>query len=134
MQSAIDDGRIGNAQSGIAKMKVLAAANPGDADIWTALGDLNRDAEHVSRGVGGLYQGYRVSIKPTDSRLASLFYARAIAYEHSNRWPAAEADLQQALKLSPNRADILKLSRLQLGGPRRTHAGSGCPFGKGARA
>ena len=37
----------------------------------------------------------------------SLFYARGIALERSNRWPQAEADFRRALELSPEQPYVL---------------------------
>ncbi len=37
----------------------------------------------------------------------ALYYARAIALSELNRWPEAEADFKQALKLNPNQPQVL---------------------------
>jgi tetratricopeptide (TPR) repeat protein len=42
-----------------------------------------------------------------DRRLIGLYYARGVALERSNRWGDAERDFRAALKMNPERADVL---------------------------
>jgi tetratricopeptide (TPR) repeat protein len=106
VQSAINDGRQGQTDSGIQKMKALAASQPNQPDVWTALGDLLRSAERYSesasaydKAIGGVPQG--------DRRLVGLYYARGVAFERSDHWNDAERDFRAALKINPDRADVL---------------------------
>ena len=106
VQAAINDGRLGQANSGIAKMRALSATLPQEADIWTALGDLLRSSDQYKdaalaydKAIAGTPQG--------DRRLIGLLYARGVSLERSNRWEDAERDFRAALKLNPDRADVL---------------------------
>ena len=46
-------------------------------------------------------------MKDDDRRLVQIYYARGVSLERSNRWNEAERDFRQALKLNPERADVL---------------------------
>ncbi len=106
VQAGINDGRQGKTNEGILKLKALSAVQPQELDVWTALGDLFRSsdqykeaAEAYNRAIAGLPAG--------DRRLTGLYYARGVSLERSNRWEDAERDFQAALKINPNRADVL---------------------------
>jgi tetratricopeptide (TPR) repeat protein len=106
VQAGINDGRQGKTQEGILKLKALSMAQPQELDVWTALGDLLRSsdqykeaADAYNRAIAGLPAG--------DRRLTGLYYARGVSLERSNHWDDAERDFQAALKLNPNRADVL---------------------------
>ena len=106
VQAAIDDGRLGNPNAGIAKMRALAQIQPKNLDVWTALGDLNRSADRYADAATA-YDKAIATLSPDDKRLAGLYYARGISLERTNRWPDAEKDFRDALKINPNRADVL---------------------------
>ncbi|HEY4266438.1 MAG TPA: tetratricopeptide repeat protein [Micropepsaceae bacterium] len=106
VQAAINDGRLGQVNAGIAKMKALAAMQPKESDVWTALGDLFRSADQYNDAVAA-YDKAIAGIGPGDRRLIGLYYARGISLERSNHWDAAERDFRAALKLNPDRADVL---------------------------
>lgn len=46
-------------------------------------------------------------VDPQSGRNWFLFYGRGISYERSKQWDKAEADLQHALKLHPDQAEVL---------------------------
>ena len=46
-------------------------------------------------------------MKDDDRRLVQIYYARGVSLERSNRWNEAERDFRQALKLNPERAEVL---------------------------
>ena len=106
VQAAINDGRLGQANAGIAKMKALAVLQPKESDVWTALGDLFRGADQFSEAAAA-YDKAIAGIPAGDRRLIGLYYARGVSLERSNRWNAAESDFRAALKLNPDRADVL---------------------------
>jgi tetratricopeptide (TPR) repeat protein len=106
VQAAINDGRLGQTNSGITKLKALSAMLPQETDIWTALGDLYRNADQFKdaalaydKAIAGTPQG--------DRRLIGLLYARGVSLKQSNRWDDAERDFRAALKMNPDRADVL---------------------------
>jgi tetratricopeptide (TPR) repeat protein len=106
VQAAINDGRLGEQEVGVTKLKALMARGPQDADAWTALGDLLRSSDRHSEAVGA-YDKAVAALKDDDRRLIQVYYARGVSLEQSNRWSEAERDFRQALKMNPERADVL---------------------------
>lgn len=106
VQAGINDGRQGKPQDGIIKLKALSASLPQETDVWTALGDLFRSSDQYKEAASA-YDKAIAGIPPGDRRLTGLYYARGVAFERSNRWPDAERDFQAALKINPDRADVL---------------------------
>ena len=87
-------------------MKVLSATQPKDLDVWTAYGDLLRSADRYAEAAAA-YDKAIATLPEGDRRLVGLYYARGVARERSNRWNDAESDFRSALKLNPDRADVL---------------------------
>ena len=106
VQSGINDGRQGKTQEGILKLKALSTAQPQELDVWTALGDLLRSSDQY-REAADAYNKAIAGLPPGDRRLTGLYYARGVSLERANRWDDAERDFQAALKINPNRADVL---------------------------
>jgi tetratricopeptide (TPR) repeat protein len=106
VQAAINDGRQGEVNAGIAKMKALTAKQPQESDVWTALGDLLRSADQY-QDAAAAYDKAIAGTPAGDRRLIGLYYARGVSLERSNHWDAAERDFRAALKLNPERADVL---------------------------
>jgi tetratricopeptide (TPR) repeat protein len=81
-----------------------AAAATGDPEGRLTLSDLLRANEKYDEAIGllnGLIaEGKGASAWP-------LYYARGQAYERTGRWKEAEADLQKALALRPDEAELL---------------------------
>jgi tetratricopeptide (TPR) repeat protein len=106
VQAGINDGRQGKPQDGIVKLKALSASQPKEADVWTALGDLFRSSDQYQEAAAA-YDKAIAGIPAGDRRLTGLYYARGVSFERSNRWSDAERDFQAALKINPDRADVL---------------------------
>jgi tetratricopeptide (TPR) repeat protein len=106
VQAAINDGRMGNPETGVAKLKTLTGRGSQDADAWTALGDLLRSSDRYGEAVGAYDKAIQV-LKADDRRLVQAYYARGVSLERSDRWQEAERDFKQALKMNPERADVL---------------------------
>lgn len=106
VQVSINDGRQGKPQDGIVKLKALSVSQPQESDVWTALGDLFRSADEYKEAAAA-YDKAIAGIPAGDRRLTGLYYARGISFEHANRWDDAERDFQSALKINPDRADVL---------------------------
>jgi tetratricopeptide (TPR) repeat protein len=89
-------------------LKVLVEHDPKnqDADVWTALGDLQRSSEHYAEAATA-YDKAVAGMKDGDRRLIAVYYARGVSLERSNRWDDAERDFRAALKMNPERADVL---------------------------
>jgi tetratricopeptide (TPR) repeat protein len=106
VQSAINDGRGGRTDSGIKTLRALASSQPKQADIWIALGDLLRSADRYQEAASA-YDRAVAETPAGDRRLTGLYYSRGVSLERSNRWDDAERDFRAALKLNPDRADVL---------------------------
>lgn len=106
VQAAINDGRQGQPMAGIQKMKALAVSQPQETDVWTALGDLLRSSDQYTEAASA-YDRAITGTPQGDRRLTNLYYARGVSLERSNRWQDAERDFRAALKLNPDRADVL---------------------------
>jgi tetratricopeptide (TPR) repeat protein len=106
VQAAINDGRLGQTNSGITKLKALSAMLPHEVDIWTALGDLFRNADQY-KDAASAYDKAIAGTSQGDRRMIGLLYARGVSLKQSDRWTEAERDFRAALKLNPDRADVL---------------------------
>ncbi|HET6972278.1 MAG TPA: tetratricopeptide repeat protein [Phenylobacterium sp.] len=80
-----------------------AAAATGDYEGRLTLSDLLRSDERYPEAIE-LLNGLIADAKAPDWQ---LYYARGQAYERSGQWAKAEADLQAALKLRPEEAELL---------------------------
>jgi len=89
-----------------ALLEKQAAADPSDPKALDALGNLMRGHKRYEEAVG-YYSKVIAMIKKPEPKHWPYFYARGTSYERIKKWPQAEADLQKALKLSPNQSLIL---------------------------
>ncbi|WP_458095128.1 tetratricopeptide repeat protein [Roseomonas sp. WA12] len=99
-------GRLGRGDEAVAVLRQVAEAYPGAPQPAVALGDVLRGqgrpaeaAEAYGSAIGRLGQ-------PASADWP-LFQARAMARERAGDWAGAEADLRQALALSPEQPSIL---------------------------
>jgi tetratricopeptide (TPR) repeat protein len=106
VQIAIDETRSDNNDAAIADLKMLTQTYSGDIETWTALGDAYRSAERFPEAAAA-YDSAVKALGPVEKKDWPLFYVRAIAEERSHNWDAAEADLKQALALSPDEPEVL---------------------------
>ena len=106
VQIATDEARLDKTDDAIRDLKSLADAEPKEVEAWIALGDAYRSANRFAEAVPAYNNAVRTLGTP-QKKDWPLFYTRAIALDRSHNWPAAEADLQQALRLSPDEPQIL---------------------------
>jgi tetratricopeptide (TPR) repeat protein len=106
VQIAIDETHLNRNDKAIAELKAIAASQPGEISTWTALGDAYRSAEKWPQAEDAYDHAVKL-LNPVTEKDWPLFYARAVAEERSHHWDLAEADLQRALKLSPDQAQVL---------------------------
>ena len=106
VQAALDQQRLGNNDSAIADLKKLVAAQPQDIESWVALGDTYRAAGKFSESVDA-YDSAQKAIARLSRRDWPMLYARAMAKEKLKRLDESEADIQEALKLSPEQPELL---------------------------
>jgi tetratricopeptide (TPR) repeat protein len=106
IQIATDEARLDRTDDAIADLKKLAAEDPTDVATWTSLGDAYRAASKFPDAASAYDQAIKALAAP-QKKDWPLFYARAIARDRSKDWTGAEADLLQALKLSPDEPQTL---------------------------
>ena len=106
VQIAVDEARTEKVDAATADLKTLAQAYPTDVEIWTGLGDAYRHAEKFADATKA-YDNAIAAAGPPTKKNWPLYYARAVAEQQANNWKAAEADLQLALKLSPDEPQVL---------------------------
>jgi tetratricopeptide (TPR) repeat protein len=106
VQAALDEQRLGKNDEAIADLKKLLASQPDDSESWVALGDTYRAAEKFGEAVDAYDHAEKAIGHPT-KRDWPMFYARAMAQEKLKRLDESEADIQKALKLSPEQPELL---------------------------
>jgi tetratricopeptide (TPR) repeat protein len=84
----------------------LAKRNPDDIRPLDALGGLMRNHKRWAEAVDYYSRAIALIGKP-QAKHWTYYYARGTAYERLKKWPAAEADLKVALKLSSEEPAVL---------------------------
>lgn len=106
IQAAVDETRLNHANKATAILTDITSENPKNVTAWTALGDAYRSVERYAEAAAAYDHAVKATTDVTKKDWP-LFFARAVSEERSNNWPAAEKDLKQALKLSPNEPQVL---------------------------
>ncbi|HEY1877883.1 MAG TPA: tetratricopeptide repeat protein [Rhizomicrobium sp.] len=106
IQAALDEQRLGRNDDAIADLKKLVAAVPKDSEAWVALGDIYRASDKFAEAVDA-YDHAETAIAQLAKRDWPMFYARAMCKEKLKQLDASEADIQTALKLSPEQPELL---------------------------
>ena len=91
-----------------AKMLLERIASRSTTDIRAldALGNIMQARKRYDEAIG-YYDRVIERIETPAKQHWSLFFARGTSYERIKNWPKAEADLQRALRLSPDQASVL---------------------------
>jgi tetratricopeptide (TPR) repeat protein len=84
----------------------LAAKWPDRSEPLATAGDFLRSADRFTDAVKA-YDKALARVKNVRTQDWSLFYARGVALERAGEWPRAEQDFLEALKLSPDQANVL---------------------------
>ncbi len=105
-QAAIDESRLDKKSVALADLRILAQAFPDDTENWIALGDAYRDQNDHDAAIEAYDHAEKTIAKP-DKRDWPLFYARAMSQDAAKHWDKAEADINIALKLSPDQPELL---------------------------
>jgi tetratricopeptide (TPR) repeat protein len=97
-------GRIDEAK---AQLQAMAAKEPNWASAEIQLGDLLREQKRFSESAAAYSEAIkRLKAEGMPPRW-TLYYSRGVAYERSNQWNLAEADLEHALELKPDQPLVL---------------------------
>jgi tetratricopeptide (TPR) repeat protein len=101
IRKAFDLNSLDKVDEAKATLDKLAVENPKDIKPLDALGNIMRSRKRYAEAVD--YYTRAAALLPNPAkRHWSLFYSRGTSYERLKNWPAAEADLQKALKLYPD--------------------------------
>ncbi len=100
----LDD--LGDRAQALAELEGIVAANPGDLDALSVLGDLQREDKQYAAAAETYTKALAVTEgdRPSDWR---YYYVRGISYERDKQWPKAEADFKRALELNPDQPQVL---------------------------
>jgi tetratricopeptide (TPR) repeat protein len=106
VEAAVNRERLGQKDAAIHDLEALTAAEPRDGETWIALGDAYRDADKSDPAIDAYNHAEKTLATPT-KRDWPLFYSRAMAEDKAHHWDKAEADIDLALKLSPDQPELL---------------------------
>ncbi len=106
VQAAISLGMLERYDEAAAKLKPLVEADPSNMLAVLTLGNIYRNQEKFAEAAEAYSKGIATLKEPTRNDW-TIFYFRGISYERTKRWPEAEADFQEALKLYPNQPQVL---------------------------
>jgi Flp pilus assembly protein TadD len=89
-----------------ALLEEIIAKYPKDVRPLDALGSIMRARERYAEARDYYTRALALIGRPTKEHW-TLYYARGVSNERLKDWPAAEADLKQALELSPDESSVL---------------------------
>lgn len=98
--------RAGKTDDAITELKRLTAANDKDSEAWIALGDAYRGSDRDTQALDA-YDHAVTAIGTPRTRDWPLFFARAMVKDKLKDAKGSEAEVNAALKLSPNEAQLL---------------------------
>ncbi|HVY20366.1 MAG TPA: tetratricopeptide repeat protein [Bauldia sp.] len=84
----------------------VLASDPKDIEAAIELGNIYRASDRYADAAAAYSRGIAAIGEP-DKADWRIFYYRGVALERSKRWPEAEADFKQALKLNPDQPQVL---------------------------
>jgi len=106
VQIAIDEGKLDRKDVAISDLERITAASPNDISAWTSLGDAYRAADKNVEAAKAYSKAIALIGTPQKKDWPVLF-ARAVSEEGAKDWNASEADLKEALQLSPDEPEVL---------------------------
>jgi tetratricopeptide (TPR) repeat protein len=98
---------VGRIDEAVAELRVMAAKEPGRASAEIQLGDLLRGQKRFPEAADAYSEAIRRLKAAGTAPHWSLYYSRGIAFERSDQWNLAEADLEHALELKPDQPLVL---------------------------
>ena len=84
----------------------LLERNPSDLRVLDAAGTILRGRKRYEEAIEYYTRAIKLIKKP-EKRHWAYWYARGTCYERIKKWPLAEADLKQAMRLSPDQPLVL---------------------------
>ena len=107
MRLALNQDDAGDTDAAIDALKALAAERADSLDALVSLGDILRRHKRFPEAADVYSQAIARAQHLGEAPGWPLYYARGIALERSHRWPRAEADFLEALRLQPDQPDVL---------------------------
>lgn len=98
--------QLGRQPEALALLARLQQTYPDRPEPWTMQGGILRAQDKPAEAVAAYDQAVARVAHPSRANWP-LFYARGIALEAAHRWPAAQADFEHALALSPDEPYVL---------------------------
>jgi len=98
--------RMGQTDDAVKMLRALAAERPDREIPLIELGDVLRRHERYKEAAQAYTDAFK-RIEKIDARHWTVFYARGIAYEQTQRWPLAEADFLKALEFDADQPLVL---------------------------
>jgi tetratricopeptide (TPR) repeat protein len=106
IQLAIDLDSLDKTGDAKQRLHKLIAEHPDDLDAIMALGNILRARKTFEECADVYSKGIATIANPEKSNWL-IYYFRGICNERAKRWPQAEADLKEALKLYPDQPHVL---------------------------
>ncbi|HEY9080272.1 tetratricopeptide repeat protein [Magnetovibrio sp.] len=106
MRMADNLDRMGNTDDAVHMLRALARERTDREVPLIELGDVLRRHERFKEAAEAYTDAFK-RIEKIDARHWTVFYARGIAYEQTDRWPLAEKDFLQALEFEPDQPLVL---------------------------
>ncbi|MBU6426475.1 MAG: tetratricopeptide repeat protein, partial [Rhodospirillales bacterium] len=98
---------LGKADQAVALVDQMIASQPNDAGLLAAAGDIRRNAGQCAQALPYYQKAIVLSGNPPPPNAWTLFFDRGICEDQMGNWSAAEPDIEQALKLSPDQPYVL---------------------------
>ena len=98
--------RMGQTDDAVKLLRALASERPDREIPLIELGDVLRRHERYKEAAQAYTDAFK-RIEKIDARHWTVFYARGIAYEQTQRWPLAESDFLKALEFDADQPLVL---------------------------
>ncbi|MBU6448614.1 MAG: tetratricopeptide repeat protein [Rhodospirillales bacterium] len=98
---------LGQTDQAVALLDKLIASHPGDPGLLASAGDIRRNAGQCAQALPYYQKAIAMAGSLPPSTAGMLFFDRGICEDQTGNWGAAEADIEQALKLSPDQPYVL---------------------------
>ena len=98
---------LGQTDKAVALLDGMIASNPGSAGLLAAAGDIRRSAGQCPQALPYYQKAIAIAGNPPPPDAWTLFFDRGICEDQMGNWSAAEPDVEQALKLSPDQPYVL---------------------------